>query len=266
MLEQLSDQAVIERRITAVQGLRQVVHAIGALARAQLPLAESATGQAMLYLDAVDSILHRLVGAPESAEGDHQLFVVVGPERGFCGALAQRIVEQVPPVGALGIVGRRLGEAAKLDPAIEPRVRFELGGAVTHEDAEGVAVAIAEAVLGLGHNGQVDVLYPSSGRSDLHRSMLLPKSQQLAQRSLPETYSPLDTVVRAAIAEAMTGRLALAAAEALRSEISARVVAAEQMTRACDDKLEGLRQDWRVARQEQITSELMEIVAGTRTG
>ena len=266
MLVEAPDQSTIERRIAAVQGVRQIVHAIGALARAQLPLAESATGQATLYLDAVDGILHRLVEAPEDATSRDQLLVVVGPERAFCGALAQRILEQVPAAGALGIVGRRLGEAIALDAELKVRVRFEMPGAVSHEDAEIVATHIAQAVLAVGDGRQVDVLHPTSGRSDLHRSVLLRKSHQPLRRSLPETYSPLDTVIRAALREAMTGRLALAVSEAHRSEISARVLAAEQMTKACDDKLERLRQDWRVARQEQITNELLEVVAGSRAG
>lgn len=262
MLEDDTDQNLLERRMAAVRGLRQVAQAIAALARAQLPLVERATGQATAYLDAVDSILQRLVGTPLPQPATAQLLVVVGPERAFCGALAQQLVAELPPQGKLGLVGKRLGETASRSPALMARVQFRLPGASSPDEAEAVAAEIARAVLSHAHGAQVDLLRPTEGRAELHRSILLAATARPLPKVPPETYSPLTSVIDAAVREAITGRLALAASEALRAEVAARIVAAEQMKNACDKKLEALEQSWRIARQEQITSELLEVVAG----
>lgn len=78
----------------------------------------------------------------------------------------------------------------------------------------------------------------------------------------PPTLSPWEDVLRAAVFEAVTGRLTVGAVEALRSEVQGRLTAADQARTAAERQLDELKQQWRVARQEQITTELLEIVAG----
>ena len=95
----------------------------------------------------------------------------------------------------------------------------------------------------------------------LRRAVLL-GGARARRYDAPSTLSPWEDVLRAAVFEAVTSRLAVGAVEALRSEVVARVAAADQARTAAERELDELQQAWRVARQEQITSELVELVAG----
>lgn len=259
------DLAVIERRIAAVSAVRQVIHAIWALARAQLPLVEEAVAEASVYLDCVDEVVAALAGAPrprpDAAGRAGALLVVLGPERSYCGALPRQILAQLPPEARLGLAGARLWEVAEQDARIAARVAFHVPGAVTHEEHEDIARAVADAVLRHAGGADVELLYPRDGGSALGRVTLLGGPRAPAPYP-PETFSPIEVVLRAAVIEAITGRLAVGAAEALRSEVRARAAAAEAARRASDERLEQLRRAWTAARQDQITGEILEVVAG----
>lgn len=54
----------------------------------------------------------------------------------------------------------------------------------------------------------------------------------------------------------------MAIAETLHAETLARVTAAERAKRACESRLEELGATWRIARQQQVTTEILEAVAG----
>lgn len=256
-----SDLRDLERRIDAVSAVSRVVQAVWALARAQLPLVERAAAEASTYLDWINQIVDRLAGAPRPGPARGWLWVVMGPERPFCGALARQLLSQVPKEGALGLVGTRLAELAALDPALSGRIRFTLPGAASHEEHEAVGEAVAAAVLKHGAGLRVEVLYPRGGGTVLHRVVLLSGEREPAWCP-PMTYSAYGEVLGAAVAEAVAGRLAIGAIEALWSEVRARVLSADAARRACEVRIEELTQGWRVARQEQITNELIEVVAG----
>lgn len=261
MAEQVFDLRVLERRISAVTAVGQVVHAIWALARAQLPLAEQASADAGAYLDWVDEVVTRLAGAPLARTTRDRLYVVLGPERPYCGALPRRVLAQVPADGFIGFVGSRLVESAMRRPGLVARTLFTLPGAVSHDEHDEIAHRIAEAVLFHATRSHVELLYPRGGGSTLCTVVLLAGEREPVRRA-PETWSPLPDVLAQAVKESIASRLAVGVAEALLAEVRARIIAAEMARGACDRKLDELREAWRIARQEQITNELIEVVAG----
>jgi len=258
-----TDLVDIEHRIGAVSAVRQVIHAIWALARAQLPLVEEAVAEASIYLDQVDDVVAVLAGPPRPRAEPAQaaLSVILGPERPYCGSLPRQILAQVPKTGRVGLAGERLWELASGDAELSARVVFHLPGAVTHEDPEEVSRNLAEAVLAHAGQAEVDLLYPREGGHQLTCVRLLTGPREPIAYP-PETLSPLEDVLREAVIASITGRLAVGTAEALRSEVRARSAAAEAAKRASDERLEELRKGLAVARQEQITGELLEVVAG----
>lgn len=273
MLDDDRDLPAIERHIHAVASVGKVVSAIWALSRAQLPFVEAAVEQTTQYLDWVDEMLAAVAGTPRRGGKRSLLLVIMGPERPYCGALPRQILEQLlldedgvlkVEEGAtrrIGLVGMRLSEVVQAEPTIREQVVFTMGGATTHEDHETVARAVSEAILKHAGHADVELLHPHRGTSELHRVTMLSGAREPVAYP-PETFSPLQTVIDAAVAEAITGRLAVGVAEALLSEVKARVATADAARRAADEKLEKLRKDWAMARQEQITGELLEIVAG----
>ena len=256
------DLAALERRMGAVAAVHQVVNAVWALARAQLPLVEAAAADAVAWLTEVEQVVARLAGPPRPPPPNARtLSVLLGPERAWCGSLPRELLAQLPSEGELGLVGRRLHELAATDERLSGRVRFKLPGAVSPEDAPGVARAVAEALLAELDVAHVEVFHPVKGGRSLARTVLLGGQRERRHRG-PATLSPWDEVMRAAVFEAVTGRLGVAVVEALYSEVYARLAAAEQAKRAAARRLDELKAGWRTARQEQITNELLELVAG----
>lgn len=269
MPETPHDLGRVEDLLGAVDSVRQVVHAVWALARAQQPSVEAAAAEATAYLDWIDRLVDRVAGPPRPGAPVETLLVVVGPERAFCGAqprqLAEGLHEHGAAEGALGIVGQRLAEAVESDPRLAPRVRFRVPAAASPGEIGRAAQATAAAVLEHGAERHIELLHPVGGESVLHRSVIAAGRREQV-RNPPQTFSPVATVVQAAVGEAVTGRLAVALAEALRAEVRARVLAADAARQACDRRLEELGGDWRVLRQEQITRELIEIVSSRLAG
>ncbi len=243
--------------MAAVKAVRQVVHALWALSRAQLPLVEQAVAEASLFLDWVDEIVERLAGRPTSAGPGETLHVVIGPERGYAGSLARRMLACVPPEGALGLVGQRLADAAHERPELARRVLFTLPAAVTHDEADELAQRVAEALLGHARTHHVELHYPRAGEREPTRVVLLAGAREPAADP-PDSYSPIETLLAAAVHESVAGRITVGLIEALRAEIMARIAAVDRARLACDAKLEELEHAWRQARQERITNELLE--------
>ena len=253
------DISTVERSMRAVVAIRQVVHAIWAVSRAQLPLVEQAATAAVTYQRWVDATVDRVAGAPLETEAARSLTVVFGPERPYSSALARRMVEALPD-GDLGLVGERLADIVRQRPDLDRRVVFRTSGSVAHDDLHEIALATASLILEHGRGARVVVMHPTGGGGD---SSLVPLIvARSAVEYPPETFSPLSRIVESAVIAAMTGRLAVAAAEALRAEIRARIAAADAARHACDERLAELESAWHLGRRETITRELLEIVAG----
>ena len=253
------DVATVERSMRAVVAIRQVVHAIWAVSRAQLPLVDQAASAAVTYQRWIDATVHRVAGAPLPTEAARRLTVVFGPERPYSSALARRIVDSLPD-GDLGVVGERLAEAVRQRPDVDRRVLFRCSGSVAHDDLHEVALSVATHILEHGRGARVAVMHPVHGGADTALVPLISARGPVDRP--PETFSPLERIVEAAVVSAMTGRLAVAAAEALRAEVRARIAAADAARHACEDRLAELESAWQFGRRETITRELLEIVAG----
>jgi F0F1-type ATP synthase gamma subunit len=266
MIDDQQDPAQVERRIHAVEATRRIVHAIWALSRAQHPLAEASWVSASTYLSWVESSLERLTTVNSaSRDGAPEIAVVFGPQRSFCGPLTRQIVSQIPTEGMLGLVGRRLSETVRSEGGIAARVAFSVEGAVAYDGHAEAARRVAEALAPHARRKRVVVLSPSRNSTRLRRAVLL--ADTLRMKSFPAaTLADPKDVIDVAIRAGIEGRLAVASAGCLLAEVSARLSAAERARRACDSRLEELRGRHATARRDQITNEIVEIIAGQRGG
>lgn len=259
-----TDLASAERRIAAVRAVENVMTAVWALARAQLPQVEEAAAEAFAYVGALERIVDRVAGPPLPVGAAETLWVALGPERPFCGALARHMCAQLPRVGAMGLVGARLGEAAQREPELCAQVMFEVPGAVTPEDVGARAQAVAARVLAASTGRDVVLLHMKPGSDALARVPLLTRRASPLHRSV-ETLSPSEKVLEAVVQAWVGGVLAMGLSEALRAEVRARLAASEGARRACERELEALGHHWRALRQSAITEELVELTAGARS-
>lgn len=253
-----ADLHVLERRIHAVGAVRKVLQSVWGLARAELPVVDDAASKAAEYLRWAEEIAARLLIERDESTSS-TLRVIVGPERAFAGALPRRYDGELERPGPIGVVGRRLIEAADERPSVRDRVRFRLDAATSPAEAEECANRIAEAVLAHGAEPRIVLVHAVHG-GDLVTSTLIGSGRALAP-DLPEVFSPVTDVIDAAVRELVTARLAFALLETLRTEVRARLAMAESAKSACDRRLEELGQAWRSSRQEAITGEILEVVA-----
>jgi F0F1-type ATP synthase gamma subunit len=259
------DLAGVEHRIRSIESVEKVMRAVWALARAQQPQVEAVAAESTAYLDAAEAMVTQLAGAPTTPEASEDvLWVLVGPERAFCGPLARVLLEQVPAVGSVGLVGQRLIAMAEQLPLLDARVVFRVPAAATPEDLGPRADVVASAVLSAPHHTVV-VLTPEPEGTQLHRTTLLARDRHPVAEP-PETFLSAAEVLEAAMLEAVAGRLAVALAEALRAEVRARLIASEAARKACDTQIGELRHEWRMLRQGAITEELVALTSGRKRG
>lgn len=244
----------IERRLGALDAVGGVVHALGAIARAQLPEVEERVGDAHAYLDEVDACVERLVHR-EPSRGP-RVTVVLGPERPFCGSLPRDLADEARSRAPVIVVGRRLVEATR---ALGLDAEAELAGPSSALDLDDVARRLASVVAERMHDRDVVLVHATPKGIE---EVVLLGGPATPRPNPPELLSPREVVLAAAVRESVSARLHVALARALHAEVAARLTAAEAARAAIDRRRDELLSAWRVARHERITTELLELVAG----
>lgn len=250
----------LERRLDTVRSVHQIVHALGAVARAQLQPVEAAVAGARAYVEGIETTCARLTGAPLERPDRPVLSVLIGPQRALCGTLANDVLAHARRVGPLGLVGRRLIDVAE-EGKLSDRVVFGLDAARGVEDLEPACRILAEAVVAHGEGLQVELVHPGAERPRMVRAWLT-AGAHVVGGSEARTYSPVEEVARRVLAETIEARLVLGLAEALRAEVRARLVVTENARRASLERRDAIAGALRRLRQEQVTTELLELVAG----
>jgi F-type H+-transporting ATPase subunit gamma len=284
----------IERHVGSMEELQRIVGAMRAIASMRMQEAVRALGSVREYGTALAEALHdALAIAGETRHGGgeggrqadatrapvrrsaRRAIVLFASEHGFVGGFNQRLIETVEAdlaaTDALMIVGSRgaafaaeRGHAATwthplatgltgipetvrlLDEALLPRISRE-------------EVVRAEVVFGR---------YSRSGQLDMERHRLFPLELGPARagRSGPAPLHdlPVPELLEKLTAEYMLAQLTEAATEALAAENAARFAAMESARDNVARKLDTLRLDASRARQEEITTELLDLITGER--
>ncbi len=262
----------LEARLTGVRAVGEVVQAIWALSRAQLPRADEAVAKASVYLDWVDGVVERLAGKPVTDESTPRLVLVLGPERPFASALVHELVavvrrlrREAPAAVEIAAVGNRFAEALEVRFARDSSgLLFRLPGPSSVSEIAEVATAVATEVAQHAPSHQVELWHPSA--EGIRHSVVLGATREPLSGPGPESYSKPEDILADAVRESIRGRFHVAIAESLRAEIHARVLASERARRAADSRADELERALRIMSQEQITRELCDLYAGTLAG
>lgn len=221
-----------------------------------------------------------LAAAREGASD--QVVVAFGSDHGLCGnyneVIAAEVARHVTDAGEARIlcVGAQMEdaltglgmvpEATLLSPTTPDGLGRLAGVLVTRLDAiqrggdpGSLAVTLAFSRRG-AHGQQVPVTQP-----------LLPLDPELARdlatrpwrsRSLPRSTLPASTLLAALIRGYLFASLFRAAAEALVTENAARLARMQQAEESVADRLEELTAQTRAVRQDEITTELLDVIIG----
>lgn len=273
--------AEIEAHIGSMGELLDIVGAMRSLAGMRMQEAQRTVPSIRRYAESVaggiaDTLL--LMGEPDPAPRAMHAglaLVLCTAEHGFVGGFNERLVEAAQallgPSDALFVLGSR-GAA----------LTFERGRRATwtHPMATRCA-AVPETIQRLsaelyrriarGQIARVEAVYAcyrQGGASSIERRLLLPLDLASLQAKQPRQ-PPLCNLNPVALherlmAEYVFALLTEAAVESIASENAARLAAMESAHDNVSRKLETLRRDARLARQSEITTELLELVAAAK--
>jgi len=268
----------LEKQIATIDGLRDVIHSMRSLAAT---CAEERLRGLRAYADTVgraieDCLFGREIALPEPEAGGAAILVFFS-EQGLCGrfneVIADAAAERAREVGA-----RRFIVVGKRGPALIRREKLEVIAempSTTSPDGDDVVIhSIAKTVVGLREReafGELYLLharYLSPGRIEPAFERVLPldlsqwRDAEAARRTQPHlALSRLD-LLRELVSEYTFITLFRAMTESLAGEHGMRLQSMEAAKGNIDDALEELQLQSRIQRQNEITSELLDVVSG----
>ena len=291
-------ERILRRRIRSVEATKKITRAMELIAASQMVRAQSRIAGSKPYLEGIESLLvdivadgsapERLVGVPESPENIAVVMIV--SDRGLCGgynAFVLRAAERLMRTGehagrnyrAVGVGKKALGYFRFRGRGLE--AHFPMGDRPTYEDARRIAHTVVPPFM----RGELDLVqlvstrFISAGNQVVETRQLLPvKPPEAAQSTEPEDrkrtttigpgegyfeYEPEpDELLGLLVPRYAEAALYGALLEASASEHVARQRAMSAATDNADDLITTLRRVMNRARQDSITTEIMEIVGG----
>jgi F-type H+-transporting ATPase subunit gamma len=278
----------IQRRIKSVANIKQVTRAMEAVAASRMRRAQQMVAATRPFADKAFDVLHYLARLPvvesnlnallQGREVKKTCVVLVSGDRGLAGGFNANVIRfgarEIAMAREVGsdvcavTIGRKGRDwLHRYDPIVHAEFQG-LPDAPSRADLTPITRLLIDDYL-QGVFDKVQLVY-----TDFVNTLVQnPVSVQLlpvvpATPSVPMApdyvFEPdAETVLRRAIFEFTEVQIVRAVYESLASEYSARMVAMRNATEAADDLLTDLTLRYNKARQEGITSELMDIVGGT---
>jgi F-type H+-transporting ATPase subunit gamma len=270
----------VESHIASVGDLLDIVGAMRSLASMRVQEAHRALPGVRRYGETMaGAIGTALLLMPEatparSRVAGRRALVVFTAEHGFVGGFNERVIEaaeQAPADGDTVFVlgtrgGVRLEERGRPVAWAHPMATRPEGAP---ETARRLAVALYHAVAA-GQIARAEMVFARHRRGRalaIERRALFPVEPaafKSARRPQPPLHNlPAEMLFEKLVADYVLALLTEAAVESIASENAARFSAMEAARDNLAKKLELLRQDARQIRQEEITTELLDLVTGT---
>lgn len=277
-------ERTLRRRIRSIESTQKITRAMELIAASRIARAQSAIRAARPYTERLQDVVAEIAATPEAKDhwifasrGPRSLVVVLGADRGLAGAFNINVhraaddllqdLQRTGPSPAVIAVGRRVrtyfgfrGRAlAETFEGMSDRPQFE--------DAQRVVEGISRQ-LESGDIGQIFLVYTRFVSMGMQR----PESQRLVPLELEERQGAGTTVFEfepepAEILDRLLPRwleaeVYLGLLESAASFFASQQRAMKAATDNADDLIKTLRRQMNRARQDSITTEIMEIVGG----
>lgn len=271
--------AEVQARLASMGELRDIVGAMRSLAGMRVQEAQRAIPSVRRYAEAMAAALASTL--PLMAESRHEMhadrgrraLVLCMAEHGFVGGFNERLAEAteaaLEPGDALFVLGTR-GAALALERRL-PTVWTRPMATRSAGASETVRVVSAELYtrIASGDISRVEVLFARTSQSStpaVVQSLLLPLDLETLETKQPRQ-PPLHNMKPIPLHEKLMveyvfALLTEAAVESIASENAARFAAMQSAHDNVSKKLDKLRQEEREARQDEITTELLDLVIG----
>ena len=286
----------LKNRIGSVKSTQKITKAMQMVAAAKLRRAEEAATNARPYAERIEAVLGNLAGGmTEGAPGPKlltgtgeektYLLVVATADRGLCGGFNSSIVrlarERIVQLQGQGktvklfMVGKKGTDQMKRLYGDLIAARYDMSEVKTVGFAQ--AREIADQLLGMYEDGAFDVAEVFYGRYQSviaqvpTRTQVIPaqppkREEGAAQPAAPYTYEPdEEAILETLLPRYVSVQLFRALLENAASEQGARMTAMDNATRNAGDMIDTLNLQYNRARQAQITTELVEIIAGAES-
>lgn len=279
----------LARRTTSMQGIRSVVHTMKTLSVINSAPYEQAAKAIETYHETVLDGLHAFFthfGPLKTGSSDQaqKVLIVFGSDHGLCGnyneALADHVATQhiKATVGLTTVlcVGAQMADALadqniKTDEALFPAAsvdgigrlanlltqRLEAIRKAAHPRDLAVSLAYVARDASIGQGPVVTTLLP------LNKGLLADlEGKPWKSRSRPFFSMPANDLFMALLRSHIFATLFRAIAEALMTENAARLGLMQQAEKSVDEQLDDLQTETRAVRQDQITTELLDVIIG----
>ncbi|PCJ76110.1 MAG: ATPase [Rhodobacteraceae bacterium] len=279
------------RNTKTLDSIRGIVHTMKTLsainARPYEHAARSIEAYHATVLQGFRAFLHRNGPLPPIAtEVSTQVIVVFGSDHGMCGSYNEIVATQVSgyldTIDAEHITTHVLCVGAQLNDALNGQDIWPESTLLPPASAEGIGRLAGDIVTRMDDirqkalSGEIAVTLiftdqMSNGQQQPVTKILLPLDTTLfgeladrpwVSRSLPDFNMPSKDLLSALIRSHLFASIFRASAEALVTENAARLSQMQHAEQSVDDRLEELKSETRMVRQEEITNELMDVIIG----
>ncbi len=254
-------------RIRSVDSTLHLTRAMGLVAASKIRRATESMNKSRQYTAALEDVISQLESAPECArspymqpKGAGTKLIVIAGDRGLAGgynANVFRLAASENPMTILPIGKRACDRFGAGFPSAE---RFSA------EEAWEIAEAECRAFLA-GEYGRLGILYTryeSMMVQSAEIRWVLPLSVEKKEKSVSTIFEPDEpTVLDAAVPIYVTGMIAACVRDSYASEVAARRMAMDSAGKNAQEMIDRLQLQYNRARQNSITQEITEIVAGS---
>jgi F-type H+-transporting ATPase subunit gamma len=285
-------ERILRRRIKTVESTKKITKAMELIAASRIVKAQARVAAARPYSEKITEVLHNL--AAGGASGDHPLlnpreqittvaYVVVTADRGLAGGYnnnviraaerAMRAERERGRAVKLYVVGKKANNYFKFRRAAIEAAFLGVTDQPTYEQAREIAAAVATAF----NDADVDAVHVvytqflSAGTQRVVQRQLMPLEREQLESApqhgevLTASYefepSPEEILGRL-LPRYAEARLFAALLDASASEHAARQRAMKAATDNAEELIKNLSRVMNRARQDAITTEIMEIVGG----
>ena len=263
-----ADIKSLRTRIRSVDSTLHLTKAMGLVASSKIRRATQNMGRSREYTAAMDEVVDQLKAAPECAKSPYMApkgagtrLIVIAGDRGLAGGYNANVfrLAATEPAAQIIPIGKRA-----CDRFGEGYLSSEHFSA---EDARNLAEEQCKAFLA-GEFGRLGILYTryqSMMTQVAEIKWVLPLTAEPGGKTTPTIFEPDEqTVLNAAVPTYVGGILAACVRESFASEVAARRMAMDSAGKNAQEMIDRLQLQYNRARQNTITQEITEIVAGSR--
>tara|TARA_B100000768_G_C11269123_1_gene372527 strand:- start:592 stop:1473 length:882 start_codon:yes stop_codon:yes gene_type:complete len=281
----------VRERIGSVQNTMQITSAMKMVAAAKLRRAQEAITRMRPYAEKLQAVLSNVSASLDSGEGvfsekreaKQVLYVAITSNRGLCGGfnnnIAKEIRKEMSQTEATCHVlplGKKANDAFKKDKSVVP-VGFADDAWQIFDDLNfDRAQLVAENIMEQFESGQYDVVkivynrFVNAGvqvptvESFLPLEPMVDESHSTSRADTDYIFEPSQAeIVERIIPNSLKVQLYKGLLDSHAAEHGARMTAMHQATENAGELLRDLRISYNKARQASITTEILEIVAGS---